>query len=87
MKAIKKIKNRLIRHLGGIPKEQLDRYCNFYYYNGKSRAYYEMIDEARKLYGNPSEEWCKTMYDLIAKRCDFNYELTKSWNRENTKSN
>lgn len=87
MKAIQKIKNGLIRLLGGITKEQLVVYWNLYYSKGMSRAYYEMLEEARKQYGKPSEEWCKTMYDHIAQRHDFNYGLTQIWQREATKSN
>lgn len=77
MKAIQKIKNKVIHFLGGITDEEHKKWLEYKYVQGKLFACEVIRDEMQKCYGTSAEEWCKHMYDFCDKKMLYNANMNK----------
>ena len=60
-----KIKNKLIKWLGGITVDEYHKVLEYKYIEGKYVAYERILMEMEEVYGISADEWCKAMYALV----------------------
>lgn len=69
MKKIKRIKQRLIKLLGGYTEDKyITNYVSGYdsgFYHGNRATLNKTLNAAKDLYGLPADEWCMEMYNYI----------------------
>ena len=71
-----KIKEKMIRWLGGVPKEDSVHSVSWILHwqgDGVRITATNMYEYAKFLYGLPADEWCKKMYKYIA---EYYYDHT-----------
>ena len=57
-----KIKNKLIKCLGGITVDEYHKVLEYKYIEGKYVTYERILMEMEEVYGMSADEWCKAMY-------------------------
>lgn len=60
-----KIKEKLIHLLGGVTKEEHNKWLEYKYAHGKFNAIEFLLSEAKRLYGLTADQWSEQMYERI----------------------
>lgn len=60
-----KIKEKLIHLLGGVTKEEHNKWLEYKYAHGKFYATEFLLSEAKRLYCLPADKWSEQMYECI----------------------
>ena len=60
-----KIKEKLIHWLGGVTKEEHNKWLEYKYAHGKFHAIEFLLSEAKRLYGLTADQWSEQMYERI----------------------
>lgn len=77
---MKKLKNKLIKWLGGYTQEELS--CT--HKSGKYNTYFQLKVLADSLYGQDTETWCKIMYQEIVDGYNKNKLVLPNATRRNS---
>ena len=62
-----KIKEQLIKLLGGVTKDEHKKWIEYKYIHGKLFAIESIRCEMRCCYGMSPEKWCEHMYNCVEK--------------------
>lgn len=71
------LRRKIIHCLGGITHGEAESMKRLAFYDGVSMAFKELKKEAESLNGQPSDEWCKKMYNYISECVERNGEILK----------
>ena len=77
-----KIKNKLIKWLGGITVDEYHKVLEYKYIEGKYVAYERILLEMEEVYGMSADEWCKAMYALVKYQNEIHGHLVKKYREE-----
>ena len=59
-----KLKNKIIKMLGGATAKECGEWFYFQYISGKLVAYKTMLNSMKSMNGLPAEQWCKEIYKI-----------------------
>lgn len=62
---MKKIREKLIKWLGGVTQEEHKKLLEYHYLEGKVWAFESILEEMRFIYGTSAEKWCEYMYKCV----------------------
>lgn len=67
---MRKIKDSIIRLLGGVTEKEMRSQRRAMIVMARTAAFEEVLDRMTSNYGMSSSEWCKDVYDFVKSRME-----------------